>query len=896
MKDEEVKKAAQSDEDAKTTENGEVTRMEGDSTHAVNANGKTRNKPHRKRRGSTSPEEDIIDGFAISSYSSLEALESRGPSKPEMLDARRSHKSSKRGVENGINGKKRKSEKRRARMQHHDPKPKDSDSDEDANIERRKPEGSRLPAQREKAPAAKTSDDNNSDSASSDKGYWCDTESEGERMSESETTAATSAANSILLNSKAPMNSSKASPIEASEKEAEKDIPKAIEWTSSSTATTQRPSSRCSSTSNSLHMALSTTTTISHPVTPTFGHTHRSSLFPHFPSFHPHPGTLGYPHGPAGESPFTYPSPEFLRHELNNRFLQSHADRVPPSLSASQLMHYESHQHHHQHLHQHQHQHQHFHSNGAPLSTPQVPQAVLEVSPVGSYFGPRSPVPPPLIQKKPGKWCATHVQIAWQIYYHQQKVQAESHKDPHVKPEQVSISRSGGCLSLHTRPSNHEPPFQVHAPGTVSPAAGHPILTASPFLSGAPVPAGHSSSHPLTPFGGGSMGLSDTSPNMMGLGSSPVGGLRSSLGGSISSPFRSTTSNSLSGGLGSSLSLGSSYSSAHGLSRDWARGASWLNRESDRDKERDQELGRERARERERDFERDRERDRSREREQDRDKERGGIDSPQRVSLLSSKSTSDRERSALHISDEEGEKQRERDKPSDRMGRRSPSRPTPHSSGFNIASLTNTDPKPETSLSSSSSQEVRSSFERSLSTSASGGRRDELPKIPGERRSDDHDLVILSNERLNGPLGHSHGVLASFMDKRNIFDERDRPREPFDLARLATRPPVAHRMHGYPPPHVHPHPYSLPHSHTHPHLGPPAIFAPGGSLGSHPYLSGPAMSAVTQPPGMPGFLTPRGMLGLPLHGLGPRNRSPVDPVTEHARSADILLAAPEGRP
>ena len=77
MKDEEVKKAAQSDEDAKTTENGEVTRMEGDSTHAVNANGKTRNKPHRKRRGSTSPEEDIIDGFAISSYSSLEALEVR---------------------------------------------------------------------------------------------------------------------------------------------------------------------------------------------------------------------------------------------------------------------------------------------------------------------------------------------------------------------------------------------------------------------------------------------------------------------------------------------------------------------------------------------------------------------------------------------------------------------------------------------------------------------------------------------------------------------------------------------------------------------------------------------------------------------------------------------------
>lgn len=76
MKDEEVKKAVQSDEDAKPAENGELAAMEGDEAHAaVNANGKSRGKPHRKRRGSTSPEEDIIDGFAISSYSSLEALE-----------------------------------------------------------------------------------------------------------------------------------------------------------------------------------------------------------------------------------------------------------------------------------------------------------------------------------------------------------------------------------------------------------------------------------------------------------------------------------------------------------------------------------------------------------------------------------------------------------------------------------------------------------------------------------------------------------------------------------------------------------------------------------------------------------------------------------------------------
>ena len=35
---------------------------------------------------------------------------------------------------------------------HHDPKPKDSDSEDDANVERKKPEGSRFPPLREKRP------------------------------------------------------------------------------------------------------------------------------------------------------------------------------------------------------------------------------------------------------------------------------------------------------------------------------------------------------------------------------------------------------------------------------------------------------------------------------------------------------------------------------------------------------------------------------------------------------------------------------------------------------------------------------------------------------------------------------------------------------------------------
>jgi len=84
MKDDEAKRVATSDEDKMSRQNGEVLVSAMDdvasSSHAdtaVNANGKSRTKPSRKRLSSSSPEEDIIDGFAISSFTSLEALEVR---------------------------------------------------------------------------------------------------------------------------------------------------------------------------------------------------------------------------------------------------------------------------------------------------------------------------------------------------------------------------------------------------------------------------------------------------------------------------------------------------------------------------------------------------------------------------------------------------------------------------------------------------------------------------------------------------------------------------------------------------------------------------------------------------------------------------------------------------
>lgn len=35
--------------------------------------------------------------------------------------------------------------------------------------------------------------------------------------------------------------------------------------------------------------------------------------------------------------------------------------------------------------------------------------------------------------QKSGKWCAVHVRVAWEIYHHQQKQQADSHKGSEVK-------------------------------------------------------------------------------------------------------------------------------------------------------------------------------------------------------------------------------------------------------------------------------------------------------------------------------------------------------------------------------------------------------------------------------------------------------------------------------
>lgn len=50
----------------------------------------------------------------------------------------------------------------------------------------------------------------------------------------------------------------------------------------------------------------------------------------------------------------------------------------------------------------------------------------------------RDPVFFVLYPQKPGKWCAMHVHIAWQIYHHQQKVKVRTYLTP---PPALSLTR-----------------------------------------------------------------------------------------------------------------------------------------------------------------------------------------------------------------------------------------------------------------------------------------------------------------------------------------------------------------------------------------------------------------------------------------------------------------------
>ncbi|KAK1328218.1 LOW QUALITY PROTEIN: hypothetical protein QTO34_011785 [Cnephaeus nilssonii] len=261
---------------------------------------------------------------------------------------------------------------------------------------------------------------------------------------------------------------------------------------------------------------------------------------------------------------------ELLRQELNARFLVQSAERPGAPLGPAALLRAEFHQH--QHTHQHTHQHQHTlapfpaglpptpalppaapppfdkytptldspylrHSNffpSFPPSIPGLPSLLPHPGPFGSLQGafqpktsnpievtgrtsavhtllPKGPgvsEPYRTAVRKPGKWCAVHVQIAWQTYHHQQrlKMQLDPHKlEVGTKLDVLSRPPAPSLLpGVHYPHDRAQPLFS--SSGAAHPAAGHFGPSAHP---GSFLPTGHPAdpfSRPST-FGGlGSLG------------------------------------------------------------------------------------------------------------------------------------------------------------------------------------------------------------------------------------------------------------------------------------------------------------------------------------------------------------------------------------------------------
>ncbi|XP_040107483.1 fibrosin-1-like protein isoform X10 [Oryx dammah] len=211
---------------------------------------------------------------------------------------------------------------------------------------------------------------------------------------------------------------------------------------------------------------------------------------------------------------------ELLRQELNARFLVQSAPLGPGALLRAEF-------HQHQHTHQHTHQHQHTFAPfpAGPPPPPLLPHAAPppfdKYTPKldSPYFRHSNQVSDPYRTaiRKPGKWCAVHVQIAWQIYHHQQKIKMQ------LEPHKLDV---GTKLDLFSRPpapgvfAGFHYPQDLARPLFSSSGATHPAT--NPFgpsaHPGSFLPTGH-----LTdPFS-----RSSTFGGLGSLGSNAFGGLGS---------------------------------------------------------------------------------------------------------------------------------------------------------------------------------------------------------------------------------------------------------------------------------------------------------------------------------------------------------------------------------
>ncbi|XP_054550659.1 fibrosin-1-like protein [Talpa occidentalis] len=281
---------------------------------------------------------------------------------------------------------------------------------------------------------------------------------------------------------------------------------------------------------------------------------------------------------------------ELLRQELDARFLVQSAGRP----GAGALLRAEFHQHQHTHQHTHQHQHQHTfaplpaglpaaplpfgkftpkldspyfrHSSVSffppfPPALPALPALLPHPGPFGSLQGafqpktsspieltgrastvhtllPKGPAVPDTYRtaaiRKPGRWCAMHVQIAWQTFRHQQKM-----KQMQLDPHKLEM---GGKLDLFSRPpapsvvTGFHYPQDLARPLFSSSGATHPAVTTFG-------PSVHPSSFLPAVRLADPFGRSSTFGGLGSLGSNAFGGLGSPAlapGGSLFAPKESS--------------------------------------------------------------------------------------------------------------------------------------------------------------------------------------------------------------------------------------------------------------------------------------------------------------------------------------------------------------------
>uniref|UniRef100_A0A803TGM9 Fibrosin n=1 Tax=Anolis carolinensis TaxID=28377 RepID=A0A803TGM9_ANOCA len=223
---------------------------------------------------------------------------------------------------------------------------------------------------------------------------------------------------------------------------------------------------------------------------------HHPGMFTPSPGLPPPPPLLQVAGHPAAAAAIS--EQELIRQDLSSRFLTAQGGADMGAATIRPLA-FQFHQHNHQHQHTHQHTHQHF-TPFPPGMVPTPSSAVFEKYP-GKMDGllrhnstnPDLPsrlgtVPPTMSQKgaqltdpfrptlrKPGKWCAMHVRVAYMILRHQEKMklmQGDPHKLDFRNDLLAGLPGTGVFGGLPHAQEMARPATLFTASGVVHPGSG----------------------------------------------------------------------------------------------------------------------------------------------------------------------------------------------------------------------------------------------------------------------------------------------------------------------------------------------------------------------------------------------------------------------------------------